>query len=107
MHTGDDIRDVSDDINDTIKETKNTVVCKKNIKYYYADPEWRKKHLAYCYERLVCDVCGGTYNRNNKSNHVKARKHTDKLYLKENADKIQQLEDKIRELENKICNDDY
>jgi len=42
---------------------------------YNADPEFRKKHIQYCLDRLKCDICNCDYARSNKSSHEKSRKH--------------------------------
>jgi hypothetical protein len=97
MNTSDD--ECSDDI-DTLKK----VVCKKNVKYYYSDPTWRQKHLTYCYGRVKCDICGGEYSRNNKTNHEKGKKHKNRLNNIDPINIINELESRIQYLEDLLNN---
>jgi hypothetical protein len=48
------------------------------FKDYYADPEWRARHIAYVTQKVTCE-CGGQHMRSNKTNHYKTNKH--KIYM--------------------------
>ena len=58
----------------------NTVQ-KKSFKDYYADEEFRKKHLEKLKERVECE-CGFETSRCNLSRHKKSHTHTDRLSKK-------------------------
>jgi len=60
-------------MSDTEKKTGS-----KTFKEYYADPEFKKKHLAYVKEKVMCD-CGKEISRSNMSAHVKTKLHQKKL----------------------------
>ena len=47
---------------------------KKKFIEYYADPDFKKKHLAHMCERIICQ-CGSELARSNMSNHRKTTKH--------------------------------
>jgi hypothetical protein len=74
-----------------------TINAKKNFSYYYADPVYRKKHLEYCYQKVVCPDCGESYSRNNKTYHLKSKKH-----LNPTVDSKLVLENRIKELEKEL-----
>ena len=46
----------------------------KTFKEYYADPEFREKHLKYITEKLPCE-CGCMVSRVNWLRHAKTNKH--------------------------------
>lgn len=78
-----------------LKPTLNTYQCnitnKRNstFKDYYANDEWRKKHLDYILTRIPCE-CGFVTSRNNLTRHKKGRIHKNNLAVikakKENED---------------------
>lgn len=55
--------------------SKNNNKKAKTFKDYYADPEYRRKHLAYISERVKCNDCGIETARCNMSKHKKTVKH--------------------------------
>ena len=46
----------------------------KNFKDYYADPEFKQKHLSYCMQYVPCEVCQRSYARSNMTKHIRNRK---------------------------------
>ena len=40
---------------------------------YYADPEYKKRHLAHMYTKINCPDCGHLTSRSNMSKHRKSR----------------------------------
>lgn len=75
-----------------------TVKVKKDIKFYYLNPEWKAKHLAYCYERVICPDCGNSYTRNCKTTHMKSKKHLAPIMSKQ-----AELEEIIKKLEAQLA----
>ncbi len=47
----------------------------KSFKEHYADPEYKKKHLARMQERIECPICGIKISRSNMSKHKNTRRH--------------------------------
>lgn len=62
----------------------------KKFTDYYADPEFKKKHLNYVMTKVNCE-CGGRYMRSNKSNHYLTSKHILNLRLKQAEELIKQV----------------
>ena len=50
---------------------------------YYKDPEYKANHLAYCLEKIPCDVCGTEIARNYKSRHIRSKKHQTNLQVQQ------------------------
>ncbi len=48
---------------------------KKSFKEYYANPEYRKKHIAHMMEYVTCKICDISTSRCNMSKHRKTNKH--------------------------------
>lgn len=48
---------------------------KKSFKQYYADPEYKSKHLTYIKEKISCPGCGAMVMRCNLSKHKKSKIH--------------------------------
>lgn len=44
------------------------------FKTYYADPEYKAKHLAYMKTKVPCKICGHMVQRSNMSHHAKTSK---------------------------------
>eukprot|EP00734_Pompholyxophrys_sp_LG126_P000103 Pompholyxophrys_sp_v1_NODE_6_length_8036_cov_9.951134.p6 type:complete len:107 gc:universal NODE_6_length_8036_cov_9.951134:1824-1504(-) len=51
---------------------------KKTFKEYYADPEYKERHLAYLNEKVECE-CGLVTARNYLWKHRKTNKHKKKI----------------------------
>jgi hypothetical protein len=60
--------------NEDVKEKK----ANKKFMDYYADPEYREKHLKYMREKVECS-CGRTVTRGNMATHKKTKMHTTRL----------------------------
>jgi len=72
------------------------------FKKYYNNPEFRKKHLEYCSEKIKCE-CGAMICRNSFTHHRKTKKHQELLKLKENTEENQEeLLSKIASLEKEL-----
>lgn len=56
---------------------------------YIAD--YRRKNPDTWYKKEVCEICGGVYLRNSKTNHINTKKH-----------KIKSLEKELEELKKNI-----
>ena len=54
----------------------------KTFKEYYADPEFKEKHLKYITEKLPCE-CGCMVTRVNWLRHAKTNKHKKLMEMKE------------------------
>ena len=61
----------------------------------YADPAYKKKHLAHMLEKVTCE-CGQVSSRNNMSKHKKTAKHNKKL--KEKREKDDEIWTELQEL---------
>ena len=80
----------------------------KTFKDYYQDPEFKKRHLAYIKEKIICE-CGTKISKHNKYRHLKSDKHKRimnekelKKKNKENNKAIQKLEEKIDKIYRRI-----
>lgn len=72
------------------------------FKKYYQIPEYREKHLKYCKEKILCDVCGVHVARCNLGHHRKTMKHIkfqEILKLKESLNSAESIK---RDLMSKI-----
>lgn len=49
-------------------------------KYY---KEYNEKNKDYIYEKLICEICKGEYQRCNKSSHNKNRRHKEAILINE------------------------
>ena len=47
----------------------------KKFRDYYADPEFKRKHLDYCMQQVECEACNRSYARSNMTKHIKSKKH--------------------------------
>jgi hypothetical protein len=61
----------------------------KTFRDYYADPEFRRKHLARMQEKVECKVCGAIISRSNMSKHTNTTRH------KQVVKKMNQMVDKM------------
>ena len=57
----------------------------KTFKDYYADPEFRKRHLRYMSEKVPCD-CGFQCRRSYMTRHKRTNKHNRLLKQKNPAE---------------------
>lgn len=84
-------------------QTKDNIQEKKKYKCfrdYYADPEFKRKHLDYCMQQVECKACHRSYARSNMTKHNKSNKHkrnlakleNDKEDAKDNIDNAKILE---------------
>ena len=67
---------------------------KKTFKEYYADPEFRQKHLDFLAEKITCE-CGFVTARSNIYRHRKSHIHIKKM---EKINRIQELEAELEKL---------
>lgn len=56
------------------QQTLENVLDKKTFKDYYADPEYKAKHLKYLKEKVKCE-CGAMLGRVNLGPHKKSWRH--------------------------------
>ena len=70
----------------------------KSFTEYYADPEYRRKHLEYVKTRVECEGCGAMVPRSGTTAHKTTRKHKQGLQKKEVEDGLKKsAETKILE----------
>ena len=62
----------------------------KTFKQYYADPDFREKHLSYIKEKVECQ-CGSTISRCNTGHHRKSKKHLKWVAENDKDDQIEKL----------------
>ena len=79
---------------------------KSSFSKYYADPEYRRRHLEYGAEKVECE-CGTKVSRHNLGHHKNTNKH--QIWLREhekigtiNNKKISELEEEMKELKKEI-----
>ncbi len=63
--------------NETEKKTRKT------YKDYYADPEFKKRHLSYMAVKVKCPGCGFTVCRSNMTKHKRTIRHRSIEAIKE------------------------
>jgi len=68
---------------------------KTDFKTYYANPEFRKKHIAYMMERVPCPDCHFVTPRSNMTRHKRGRNHRNRMKQIEN-DKSKILEENLK-----------
>ena len=73
----------------------------KTFKDYYQDPEFKKRHLAYIKEKVICE-CGTKISKHNKYRHLNSEKHKRIMEGKELKEKDKQNNEAIQKLEKKI-----
>lgn len=61
----------------------------KTFKDYYADPEFRRKHLDKMKQRVKCE-CGYETSRTNISRHKRSRNHANRMKAKK-LDSVEEL----------------
>lgn len=85
-----------------MSEIKSDKKPKKTFKEYYADPEYKKKHLAHMLEKVTCE-CGQVSSRNNMPKHKKTSKHLRAMKEKETKDDKfwEEFEELLRYMERK------
>lgn len=67
----------------------------KTFKEYYADPEYKKKHKAYCLENIECE-CGRLVSRVGMYRHKSSQIHLKTMQKKEqNTNIINDIVDRI------------
>ena len=72
---------------------------KKTLKEYYADPEYRKKHIDKYKQKVECS-CGSMVTLYNMSHHKKSKKH---LKLNEtDEERIKRMETELKTLKSKL-----
>lgn len=67
------------DLKEDKKEDSKIVVekkAKKTFKEYYADPEFKARHLAHLKADVLCTDCNCYVKRYNVGHHRKSQKHT-------------------------------
>lgn len=58
-----------------IEVENNDLKVTRSFKDYYADPEYKKRHLAYVLEKVECKVCQTMVSRCNMSKHKSSMRH--------------------------------
>ncbi len=58
-----------------LEEPETEVKQQKTFKEYYADPEYKRRHLARMQEKLECPTCNVSISRSNMSKHKKTKHH--------------------------------
>jgi hypothetical protein len=58
-----------------IIEKKDDMKVTRTFKDYYADPEYKKRHLAYVLEKVECNICNTMVARCNMSKHKNSMRH--------------------------------
>lgn len=78
---------------------------KKTFSEYYADPEFKRKHLERLRELVDCE-CGAHVTRSNMSRHKKSPRHLKKAESKEvqTNKKQAELEQRLKVLEEQLKN---
>lgn len=69
--------------------------------------EYRIKNKDKLREYIKCEVCDSYYKRENKTHHLKTKKHITNELLKRKMDQVQELQNKInqvQDLQNKMSN---
>jgi len=54
-----------------------------SFKHYYADPEFRKRHLRYMSTKIPCPECGFVTFRSNMTRHRRSSNHEKRLRQRE------------------------
>ncbi len=67
---------------------------RKKFKEYYADPEFKKRHLEYVNEKIEC-TCGRSISRSNYSKHLKTPLHERRS---KNKEQLFEEDDDVKEL---------
>lgn len=68
---------------------------RKTFKDYYADPEFRRRHLEKLNEKVCCDICSAYTAKTNRKRHQ--RSHL--CQNKENATELKKLKRKLKKYE--------
>ena len=70
----------------------------KTFKEYYANPEYRKRHLAYISEKVECPDCGFMVVRCGLARHKTSKKHEKAMALKkQSAEAVREAEKRVME----------
>lgn len=79
----------------TIDEPKK----KKRFADYYAEPEYKARHLAHMMTKIPCSGCGLITSRSNMSKHRKSRRHQQVVASMQNAIVKKELDvDKLKDV---------
>ena len=96
------MNEINNDIEVNVEQAKKN---KKTFKEYYADPEFKKKHLEKYRQKITCE-CGAIVGAYNMTKHKKTNKHLKISELKEaKLKRIEKELDKCKEMLKNAQND--